>query len=79
MPNPSLPSSRLPSVHEEWPSFLPLELGRLGGAELWASGVLSSAPQGLRFSGINDTDFRVYLLGNPVSASPTRDGPGAGP
>ncbi|XP_044916245.1 protein O-mannosyl-transferase 2 isoform X2 [Felis catus] len=22
--------------------------------------------QGLRFSGINDTDFRVYLLGNPV-------------
>lgn len=29
---------------------------------------MSSAPQGLRFSGINDTDFRVYLLGNPVSA-----------
>lgn len=29
---------------------------------------VSSAPQGLRFSGINDTDFRVYLLGNPVSA-----------
>ncbi|XP_062037611.1 protein O-mannosyl-transferase 2 isoform X5 [Lepus europaeus] len=24
--------------------------------------------QGLRFSGANDTDFRVYLLGNPVSA-----------
>ncbi|XP_055217049.2 protein O-mannosyl-transferase 2 isoform X7 [Gorilla gorilla gorilla] len=22
--------------------------------------------QGLRFSGVNDTDFRVYLLGNPV-------------
>ena len=43
---------------------------RLGGAELWASSV-SSAPQGLRFSGINDTDFRVYLLGNPVSAPRT--------
>lgn len=22
--------------------------------------------QGLRFSGVNDTDYRVYLLGNPV-------------
>lgn len=23
--------------------------------------------QGLRFSGVNETDYRVYLLGNPVS------------
>lgn len=37
---------------------------------------MSSAPQGLRFSGINDTDFRIYLLGNPVSAPHT---PGLGP
>lgn len=26
------------------------------------------SPQGLRFSGVNDTDYRVYLLGNPVSS-----------
>lgn len=26
--------------------------------------------KGLRFSGVNDTDYRVYLLGNPVSLSP---------
>uniref|UniRef100_A0A452TNM5 Dolichyl-phosphate-mannose--protein mannosyltransferase n=1 Tax=Ursus maritimus TaxID=29073 RepID=A0A452TNM5_URSMA len=32
--------------------------------------------QGLRFSGINDTDFRVYLLGNPVSALCAAWGPG---
>lgn len=25
--------------------------------------------KGLRFSGVNDTDYRVYLLGNPVSLS----------
>lgn len=25
--------------------------------------------QGLRFSGVNETDYRVYLLGNPVSWS----------
>lgn len=30
---------------------------------------MSSVPQGLRFSGANDTDFRVYLLGNPVSVA----------
>lgn len=39
----------------------------LGEAEPCTHSV-SSAPQGLRFSGVNDTDFRVYLLGNPVSA-----------
>lgn len=39
----------------------------LGCTGPWISSV-SSVPQGLRFSGINDTDFRVYLLGNPVSA-----------
>ncbi|XP_032261559.1 protein O-mannosyl-transferase 2 isoform X1 [Phoca vitulina] len=52
------------SVEGNWSSS-PLEHVWLGCTGPWISRV-SSAPQGLRFSGINDTDFRVYLLGNPV-------------
>lgn len=61
--------SLLPSlpVCESCLASLSLERGQLGRAGPQIS-CLSSAPQGLRFSGVNDTDFRVYLLGNPVSA-----------
>lgn len=34
--------------------------------------VIALFHQGLRFSGVNDTDYRVYLLGNPVSSSEDR-------
>lgn len=34
--------------------------------------VSAAFPQGLRFSGVNDTDYRVYLLGNPVSSRRAR-------
>ena len=64
---------RLP-VCERWPVFLPWRLKQLGGAEPCPHSV-SFAPQGLRFSGANDTDFRVYLLGNPVSALRAAVGP----
>lgn len=72
VPAPSL-LPRLP-VCEKWPVFLPWRLKRLGGAEPCPHSV-SFAPQGLRFSGANDTDFRVYLLGNPVSAPRAAVGP----
>nr|XP_045757259.1 protein O-mannosyl-transferase 2 isoform X7 [Mirounga angustirostris] len=52
------------SVEGNWSSSPPEHVW-LGCTGPWISRV-SSAPQGLRFSGINDTDFRVYLLGNPV-------------
>ena len=72
VPAPSL-LPRLP-VCEKWLVFLPWRLKRLGGAEPCPHSV-SFAPQGLRFSGANDTDFRVYLLGNPVSAPRAAVGP----
>lgn len=72
VPAPSL-LPRLP-LCDRWPVFLPWRLVWLGGAEPCVQSV-SFAPQGLRFSGVNDTDFRVYLLGNPVSVPHAAVGP----